>query len=691
MRFRVAAILLTIASGLCLGQPTESVTLSGEVDLARLVDLSAQQLDLDIQYDPAQLRQRVTLRIGEDVSAERLWSLTNDLLAANGLTTVRRSGSDVYTVVTLQNAPGAAALETDIKAASRSGFGSVVIEVENRSSEEAIEVIRPLLTRPGGTVTTLGSSGLILISDQGSRLGEIAGIIEAFDASSAALGATRFQPASVSAQRLLSLNQEIRAAGQQVNGLRLPRGQLLASPDGRALLIVATPEESSRWSEFLTRLDQPEGVERRVYTVDGFGLDEVRRLIEATLSSDSGPLRIVSDDLTGSLVITATPSEHAEIEAIFARLDAIPPSARQASRTFVIENRNASDLLGVVDGLIDAGALQASGTPDSVADSGVSVRAREDAPAPEQDRVALAVDDATNAIIAIGEPRMIAQLETIITKLDVRQSQVQLEVLLVSLTEGDTLDLGVEIEGLVRSGSIRARLSSLFGLSVSGDDGRTVGDASGFTGVVLDPGEFSVVVRALETLNDGRSLSMPRIVVSNNRSATLDSVVQEPFLSTNASDTVATTSFGGTQDAGTTVTLRPQIAEGDHLLLEYSVSLSSFVGESSDPGIPPPRQQNSVQSVVSIPDGFTIAVGGIELMTEADAESRVPIIGQIPLIGELAKSRSRSASRSRFYVFIRATVLRDRGFEDLKYLSEVQTDRAGVDDGWPTVEPRLIR
>ena len=249
----------------------------------------------------------------------------------------------------------------------------------------------------------------------------------------------------------------------------------------------------------------------------------------------------------------------------------------------------------------------------------------------------LTADDATNSIIAIGNPRRMDQLRAIIADLDVRQPQVQLEILLVSLTQGDTLDLGVEIQGLIRSGSIQARLSSLFGLSSSGDDGRTVGDASGFTGLVLSPGEFSVVLRALETINDGRSVSMPRLIVGNNKSATLDSVVQEPFLSTNASDTVATTSFGGTQDAGTTVTVTPQIAQADHLVLEYSVSLSSFVGESSDPSIPPPRQQNSVQSVVTIPDGFTVAVGGIELMTEADAESRVPIVGSIRIIGEFAK------------------------------------------------------
>jgi general secretion pathway protein D len=168
-------------------------------------------------------------------------------------------------------------------------------------------------------------------------------------------------------------------------------------------------------------------------------------------------------------------------------------------------------------------------------------------------------------------------------------------------------------------------------------------------------------------------------------------VLQEPFLSTNASNTVATTSFGGTQDAGTTVTVTPQIAEGDHLVLEYSLSLSTFVGESSDPSLPPPRQQNNLQSVVTVPDGYTIVVGGLEVETTADAVSQVPLLGDLPLVGELFKSRSKSSSLSRFYLFVRANILRHDGFEDLKFLSDRDVLAAGVDDGWPAVEPRVIR
>ena len=263
---------------------------------------------------------------------------------------------------------------------------------------------------------------------------------------------------------------------------------------------------------------------------------------------------------------------------------------------------------------------------------------------------------------------------------------------MVSLSESDSLDLAVQLEKLIDlQGSTTLRLMSLFGLGpVGGAIGEGAG-GSGLTGAVLNPGEFSAVIRALETVNKGRALSRPYVLVGNNQQATFDAVVEEPFVSVNASNTVATTSFGGAVPAGTVITVTPTIASGDHLELEYSVSLSSFVGESSDPSIPPPRQESKVASVATIPDGYTIVVGGIETITEGESVSRVPILGSIPLIGELFTSRATSRSRSRFFVFIRADVMRGPGFESLKYASDLASGQAGIDDGWPVVEPRIIR
>jgi type II secretory pathway component GspD/PulD (secretin) len=86
-----------------------------------------------------------------------------------------------------------------------------------------------------------------------------------------------------------------------------------------------------------------------------------------------------------------------------------------------------------------------------------------------------------------------------------------------------------------------------------------------------------------------------------------------------------------------------------------------------------------------------VVVGGLEVETKTDAESRVPFLGAIPILGELFKSQSRTDTKSRFFVFLRCSVLRGASFQDLRYISLPDLVAAGVDDDLPVVEPRIIR
>ncbi|MBZ0172962.1 MAG: hypothetical protein K8E66_11315, partial [Phycisphaerales bacterium] len=360
------------------------------------------------------------------------------------------------------------------------------------------------------------------------------------------------------------------------------------------------------------------------------------------------------------------------------------------TRSVKLKNRDAEEVLGVVQSLIASGALGLPQIPAAAVPSDAPMGA---IPVAAQDSLQLTSDPATNSIIAIGEVQELQRLEQLLRDLDVRRPQVLLEVLIISLSESDALDLGVEIEASIDGpNDTVAKLASLFGLSSTGADSAGIegNRGAGFTGIVLNPGDFSVVLRALKSLNEGRSLSMPKVLVASNEQASINSVLEQPYTTLNASDTVATTSFGGSSNAGTEVSVTPQIAEGDHLRLEYQVSLSAFVGEAADPSVPPPRQQNSIDSVATIPDGYTIAVGGIELTTEGYSETGIPLLSDVPILGEAFKNRSKSSSRTRFYVFIRPTILRDRDFEDLKYLSDRDVADTGIDDGWPVPEPRVI-
>lgn len=735
------------------------VVLSDQIELPRLVEMAASRLGVNVEFDPAALTGTVSVRSESGLTDLELWELVNGVLASRGLTTVYVSAAGTYRVVKLADAPSVAGLgRADVTGTgANAGFASVLIELKHRSAKDLSDPVSRLLTKPGGTALPVGDGPLLLVSDLHSRVDQIRSMIELLDTPSLAVSVVEIPIQFASMDRLIGSFGQIVSKRDALAG-RKTMSDLLAAPSGTAVLLIAPAAEVADLRQLIAQLDAREPTDTVTYTPRHYAVRDVAPLIEQTVKSPTDDRwKLVIDELTGSLLITATPSQHASVQALLDRLDDAPAAARRPVRTFVIKNRSVMEIQSILENLLRSGVLdaasdaamgsdlangQALGATGASQSSGVDVMAMPPVPIDERSRsgisnasdvasgstpadlrrgdaarrrilqdrtgsalqgrsggsevenrpLILSSDEGTNTLIAVGEPRLLAQVESLLVSLDVRQPQVMLEVLIVTLTESQTLDLGVELEYLRIDGETKSRIASLFGLSQRGTDGNpSTGSAAGLSGVVINPGDFSVVLRALETMNNGRAFSMPRLLVGNNQQASLDSVVQQPFASVNASNTVSTTSFGGTQDAGTTVTIKPQIAEGDHLVLDYSVSLSSFLGAASQPTLPPARQQNRVSSAATIPDGYTVVVGGIELEDKGKTVSQVPFLGNVPIIGEAFKSRGKNASRTRFYVFIRANILRGRGFEDLKYISTQDIAKAGLDPGWPTSKPRVIR
>lgn len=707
-----------------------SVRLAGEMDLRRLVDLCAERLRLRVDYDPKVVAGMVTLRTPGPLSDRELWDLMNQVLLTRGMTTVRARESESISVVKLADASAAARPEPYALDATPvigvdpkkpmlppPAYVALVITLAHAERGSVIRSVQPLLSKPGGVVSQVGERAII-VADLRNRAFEAAAVATTLDVPGPEGGIDTIGIRNMPARDMVTLATDVAQRLGDATGSQFV-GSLVALPDNINVLVISPAGAAERWRNLIARLDTREPVAVRTYPVRWHGLSDVADLVRATILDRPGAIEIdprrsvAIDQLSGSIIVTAPDRVLAEVEELLLRLEKAPEQVRRPMRTYEIRNRSAQEVLGLLRMLLDAetgslwqaivreegslGANASDGISRSPMKIGSEVSGVVDTSWKSEKQkggaasgLVLTADDSTNTIIAIGEPRQLESIEQLLPTLDRRQAQVELEVMILSLTEGDTLDLGTEIAYLTQQGSTAISLSSLFGLSSGAGVARTASGIGG-TALILDPADFAVVVRALQTLNKGRSLSMPRMLAGNNKPATINSVIQQPFTSTNASDTVATTSFGGTQDAGTTVTITPTIAAGDHVVLDYRISISAFVGESSSPGIPPPRQQNSLGGSVTIPDGHTIAIGGLRLATEAKARSQIPLLGDIPVLGEAFRNRSNSASESRFFVFIRANVLRHTSFEDLKRVSGERLKDAGLDDGLPVSVPRMIR
>ena len=298
-------------------------------------------------------------------------------------------------------------------------------------------------------------------------------------------------------------------------------------------------------------------------------------------------------------------------------------------------------------------------------------------------------DPNTNTLIVVAPPPVQRVYERLIGLLDKRRPQVMVEMTMVTLDTSNNFSLGIEVAKADGVGDKGNYLTfSAFGLSdVDMATGAlTLEPGVGFNGVILDPDTVNIVMRAMASSGQTKVLASPRVLVNDNATATLSSVNEAPFTSINASTTTDTTTFAGYASAGTTITVTPHISEGDHLLLDYALTLNSFTGDGAA-GIPPPRQTNTISSNITVPDGYTVVVGGLTREDTGETVSKIPLLGDIPVIRHLFRSITDNKAHSTLYVFIRPVVLRDDRFEDLKYLSGLDRDLAGLPADFPVSEP----
>jgi general secretion pathway protein D len=304
----------------------------------------------------------------------------------------------------------------------------------------------------------------------------------------------------------------------------------------------------------------------------------------------------------------------------------------------------------------------------------------------------VSADITTNSLVIVAPTEVQDLYARLIESLDVRRPQVMIDAKIVAIDTTDDFTLGVEFSGGDRQGAKRLFSFTSFGLS---EIDPTTGALSiipslGFNGTLVDPDVADVVVQALSSHTRVDVLASPRILVNDNATGQLESVTSVPFESVNASNTIATTSLGGNQQAGTTITVTPHIKEEDHLQMEFSLEFSTFAAAGGTATLPPPRQIDRVGSAVTIPSGHTVIVGGLQRIGEIKGKTGLPYAEAIPILRNLTSLTTRDTATTSFFVFLRPVILRDERFDDLKYLSDVSKRSAGLPGDHPVSQPVMM-
>lgn len=519
-------------------------------------------------------------------------------------------------------------------------------------------------------------------------------------------------------------NQGGAVAGDQLDNLG---DRLLVAVGGNALLFRGRPDESAEIRELVRMIDVlPTLTELRYFTgtqtesiaryasqqglgsVVTLGMDTQPGTPQATpgLGDDtlgkqiSGGPRIVADVYGQHIVYYGTTSQQEQMASIVERFE--PEQDLVVVQAYKLLHASSLDVADTINALLtnqvqtgDAPLLPGGGDPGQP--DAAPIRDPSATPSGEgvvfpggEDTFVIA-DEPNNQLLVKAPQKLQVEFERLIRRMDLRRPQVFLDVQILAVTWDDTTSVGVELQGMAG----QAVFNTSYGLSSFGMDpitsAKTVAtNLAGLTAAVVQSDQVPIIINAVQNTVDGRIVSSPKLLVDDNEEASIESVQQVPITQLNQGQNSDQLSFAGFEDAGTTLTVTPSISEGGQVRVNYDITLSDFIGEASG-GIPPPRQENRVSSgAVTVPSDMTVIVGGIEVQDVSKTKVRVPLLGDIPLIGLLFGTKVDATDKTNLYVFITPRVLRDPSPVDYRLLTRGPQAVVGLDGTIPKLTPVVI-
>jgi general secretion pathway protein D len=375
----------------------------------------------------------------------------------------------------------------------------------------------------------------------------------------------------------------------------------------------------------------------------------------------------VADARTNSVLIGGDKTERLRLRALVAHLDT-PLEDGGDTQVRYLRYANAEEL---------ATKLQQHFTQQTTAGGGNGAPAGGGAPI---EGVQVWADPQNNAIIANAPPKMMRSLMAIVDRLDIRRPQVLVEAIIVEVTADRTSELGVTwaIDGSRDNNAVGVtnfpdggpgvvQLGTAIAGDGNGNLANLIGDGITFgVGRISDSGtSFAAILRALQGDADTNIISTPSLVTTDNQEASINVGQEVPFLTGSFSQAGAGT--GGAvnpfqtiqrEQVGVKLVITPQISEGDAIILKISQEISS-IAQAVAGAQDLITNERTIETTVIVEDGDILVLGGLLEDTLRESDQRVPVLGSIPILGNLFRTRSTDKVKTNLMVFIRPRILRD--------------------------------
>ncbi len=486
---------------------------------------------------------------------------------------------------------------------------------------------------------------------------------------------------------------DAREAAATLTQIISERGVVSPVRTGNAVILVDDAANIERLTQVLQSIDQDTTVYRTI-PLENMSAVEAARIVNDLAkefseenSGQRSSVQVLPVEASNSILVRAEPQVLARIARVISELDRVG-ATKSGLSVVTLKHANAEDMVELLREI--AGAQ-----PDPNADGGQSVSFGP--------RTNISVDIATNSIIISGDAGIQQTLTDVIEQLDRRRAQVLVEAIIVEVSDSTARELGLQyfLSGdgsengrvpfagtnfqnaqpniLASAGAFLLSDSPVLGGNGDGDstnDGAnalastaissllsTNGLLLGGAGALSDGSVFGAVLTALQEDDESRVLSLPSVLTLDNQRATLSVGQQIPITTGEA---VGDNFSGGAfrtvsrEDVGIILEVTPRITDGNTVTLEVRQESSSVAGQilASSPDLI--TNKSEFETVALVDDGDVLVLGGLIDQTEQYFDSQVPLLGDIPVLGNLFKTQGKSSNRRNLMLFIRPTIIRDR-------------------------------
>jgi len=516
-----------------------------------------------------------------------------------------------------------------------------------------------------------------------------------------------------------------------------PNNTINANPGNNSLVITDYADNLQRIGKIIAAMDTPAAGEVEVIPLRNAVAADLAPIVQR-LSDSSGAAvpgapaggatsSVIADSRNNSLLVKAgSPARMASIRSLVERLDQPLQGSAAAGNVWVVhlKNADATKLAQVLRAAVSgAGGGGGSATPSAttatpatqpaVTAGGASPQATAPVSASAGPSTGgfIQADPSTNSLIITAAEPMYRQLRAMIEQLDSRRAQVYIESMIVEVSGDNAADFGFQWQGLLGSSGDKYGVAAGTNFNAGNSSSNNIVSLSGALagGTLTAPGQglniallknyggtyaLAAVARLLQSQTNTNIVSTPNLITLDNEEAKIIVGSNVPFVTGQFTNTgTATTSPFQTierKDVGITLRIKPQIGEGGTIrmtIFQESSSVSDKVAPGTN-NAGPSTDKRSIESTVVVDDGAILVLGGLIEDKFTENKTKVPLLGDLPLVGGLFRSATRTKTRTNLMVFLRPVIMRDAEAAKRMSLDRYDLIRAMQQDAQPA--PSLV-